>query len=79
MRREKGGPPGDLYVCILVRPHKIFKRQGYDIYCDIPITFGRAALGAELGSTLEGKDKYRIPEDAQTGTVFVCATEVFRI
>ena len=68
---ERGGPPGDLYVYITVRPHKIFKRQGYDIYCDIPITFGQAALGAELQvPTLEGKIKYRIPEGTQTGTVF---------
>jgi molecular chaperone DnaJ len=58
-------------VYITVRPHKIFKRQGYDIYCDIPITFGQAALGAELQvPTLEGKIKYRIPEGTQTGTVF---------
>lgn len=68
---ERGGPPGDLYVYITVRPHKIFKRQGYDIYCNIPITFGQAALGAELQvPTLEGKIKYRIPEGTQTGTVF---------
>lgn len=68
---ERGGPPGDLYVYITVRPHKIFKRQGYDIYCDIPISFGQAALGAELQvPTLEGKIKYRIPEGTQTGTVF---------
>ncbi|NLX71365.1 MAG: molecular chaperone DnaJ [Clostridiales bacterium] len=68
---ERGGPPGDLYVYITVLPHKIFKRQGYDLYCDIPITFGQAALGAELQvPTLEGTVKYRIPEGTQTGTVF---------
>ena len=68
---ERGGSPGDLYVYVSVRPHKIFKRRGYDIYCDIPITFGQAALGAELQiPTLEGNVKYSIPEGTQTGTVF---------
>lgn len=68
---ERGGPPGDLYVYITVRPHKIFKREGYDVYCEVPITFGQAALGAEIEvPTLEGKMKYRIPEGTQPGTVF---------
>ncbi len=68
---EKGGPAGDLYVNIIVKPHKLFERRGYDLHCDIPITFGQAALGAELEvPTLEGKVKYTIPEGTQTGTVF---------
>lgn len=68
---EKGGPSGDLYVYITVRPHKLFKRKNYDIHCDIPITFGQAALGAEIEvPTLEGRVKYNIPEGTQTGTVF---------
>jgi len=58
-------------VYITVRPHKIFKREGYDVYCEVPITFGQAALGAEIEvPTLEGKMKYRIPEGTQPGTVF---------
>lgn len=68
---EKGGPSGDLYVYISVRPHKLFKRKGYDLYCDIPITFGQAALGADIEvPTLGGKVKYTVPEGTQTGTVF---------
>lgn len=68
---EHGGPPGDLYVYITVLPHKVFKREGYDLYCEVPITFGQAALGAEIEvPTLEGKIKYRIPEGTQPGTVF---------
>ncbi len=68
---EKGGPSGDLYVYITVRPHKLFKRKNYDMHCDIPITYGQAALGAEIEvPTLEGKAKYNIPEGTQTGTVF---------
>ncbi|MDD2503511.1 MAG: molecular chaperone DnaJ [Clostridia bacterium] len=68
---ELGGPSGDLYVSISVRPHKLFVRKGYDLYCDVPITFGQAALGSELEvPTLGGKVKYSIPQGTQTGTVF---------
>jgi molecular chaperone DnaJ len=66
-----GGPPGDLYVNIRVKPHPIFSREGYDVICEIPITFTQAALGAELEiPTLEGTMKFTIPEGTQTGTVF---------
>ena len=68
---ERGGPPGDLYVYITVKPHSLFVRKGYDIHCDVPITFVQAALGDEIEvPTLEGKVKYKIPEGTQTGTVF---------
>jgi molecular chaperone DnaJ len=68
---EMGGPSGDLYVSISVRPHKLFVRRGYDLFCDIPITFGQAALGSDIEvPTLSGKVKYTIPEGTQTGTVF---------
>jgi molecular chaperone DnaJ len=67
----KGGPPGDLYIVVRVIPHKIFKRDGYDIICEIPITFVQAALGDEIVvPTLDGKVKYNIPEGTQSGTVF---------
>ncbi len=67
----KGGPRGDLYVTINVLPHKIFKRDGYDVICEMPITFVQAALGDELEvPTLEGKVKYKMPEGTQSGTVF---------
>lgn len=68
---SKGGPPGDLYIVIRVLPHRIFQRDGYDIICEIPITFVQAALGDEIiVPTLEEKVKYKIPEGTQSGTVF---------
>ncbi|HHW00505.1 MAG TPA: molecular chaperone DnaJ [Clostridiaceae bacterium] len=67
----RGGPSGDLFILIRVRPHPLFKRQGNDVVCEIPITFVQAALGTELEvPTLDGKVKYNIPEGTQTGTVF---------
>jgi len=67
----RGGPPGDLYVYISVKPHKVFRRDGYDVFCEIPITFSQAALGDEIEvPTLEGKTKLRIPEGTQTGSNF---------
>ncbi len=68
---RNGGGNGDLYVTVSVRPHPVFERDGFDIYCDIPITFVEAALGAEIDvPTLEGKVKYNIPEGTQTDTRF---------
>lgn len=67
----KGGPAGDLYVSIRVKPHALFKRDGYDIVCDTPISYVQAALGAEIEvQTLDGVHKHNIPEGTQTGTVF---------
>lgn len=66
-----GGPSGDLRVNINVRPHPIFERQGYDVYCDIPITFAQAALGDEITvPTLDGKVKFQIHEGTQPGDEF---------
>ena len=68
---ERGGPSGDLYVYITVKPHSLFVRKGYDLHCDVPITFVQATLGDEVEvPTLEGKVKYKIPEGTQTGTIF---------
>ena len=68
---KNGGDYGDLYVTVSVRPHTVFERDGYDIYCDVPITFVEAALGAEIDiPTLDGKVKYTIPEGTQTDTRF---------
>lgn len=65
------GPRGDLLVVITVKPHQIFKRDGYDVKIDMPITFVQAALGDEVEvPTLDGKVKYKIPEGTQGGTVF---------
>ena len=67
----RGGPPGDLFVTVIVNPHPIFRRQGNDVVCEIPITFVQAALGAELEvPTLDGKVRYSIPEGTQTGSIF---------
>ena len=66
-----GGPPGDLYIYITVKPHELFRRRGNDIYCEIPISFVQAALGDEiLVPTLDGQARLRIPEGTQTGTSF---------
>ena len=68
---RNGGGYGDLYVTVSIRPHTVFERDGYNIYCDVPITFVEAALGAEIDiPTLEGKIKYTIPEGTQTDSMF---------
>ncbi len=66
-----GGPAGDLHINISVRPHPIFERNGYDVYCSIPVTFVEAALGAEITvPTLDGKVKFTIHEGTQPGDEF---------
>ena len=68
---ENGGRAGDLVIIVNVRKDDIFERDGSDIYCEVPITFAEATLGAEIDiPTLEGKMKYTIPEGTQSGTVF---------
>ncbi len=68
---ERGGPAGDLYVYINIKPHEIFERDGNDVWCEIPISFAKAAIGGSIQvPTIEGKVKYEVPEGTQTGTVF---------
>ena len=69
---RNGGPAGDLIVVVTVKPHKFFERRGNNVYCEEPISFAEAALGAEIDiPTLGGgTEKYRIPEGTQTGTSF---------
>ncbi len=68
---DKGAPAGDLYVYINVKDHEIFERDGDDVWCEIPISFTKAALGGSIEvPTLEGKVKYEVPSGTQTGTVF---------
>jgi molecular chaperone DnaJ len=68
---EHGGPAGDLYVQISVREHPIFKRDGGDLYCEVPIGFTTAALGGELDvPTLNGRVKLKVPAESQTGKLF---------
>lgn len=66
-----GGPKGDLYVYIYVRPHKEFERNGNDVVSRVNISFAQAALGATVQvNTLDGKVDLKIPEGTQTGTAF---------
>jgi len=68
---EGGGSTGDLVVIIRIREHGIFRREGDDVWCDVPISFTQAALGAVIDvPTVEGKVKMRIPEGTQSGRVF---------
>jgi molecular chaperone DnaJ len=66
-----GSTPGDLYVEVRVREHAIFQREGDDLYCEVPIRFSQAALGADLKvPTLEGEAVITIPVETQTGKLF---------
>ena len=66
-----GGPSGNLHVTVLVRPHPFFERDGYDVWCEVTISFAQAALGDTLEvPTLEGKVRYDVPAGTQPGTVF---------
>ncbi|WP_100398294.1 molecular chaperone DnaJ [Bacillus sp. FJAT-44742] len=68
---KNGGPSGDLYVVFNVRPHEFFKRDGDDIYCDMPLTFTQVALGDEIEvPTLHGRVKQKIPAGTQSGVQF---------
>ena len=67
----RGGPNGDLYIVVNVKPHNLFRRDGYNLILDYPISFATAALGADIQvPTLSGPIKYRIPEGTQPGTEF---------
>lgn len=66
-----GGPSGDLHVYVSVRPHPIFERRGNDIWCEMPITFTQAALGADvIVPTIDGKVEYQVHAGTQPGDVF---------
>ncbi|MGS0674686.1 molecular chaperone DnaJ [Shewanella sp. 0m-4] len=68
---EFGAPPGDLYVQVSVREHAIFQRDGNNLYCEVPISFSKAALGGEIEvPTLDGKVNLKIPTETQTGRMF---------
>lgn len=66
-----GGPPGDLYVEIRLKPHAIFQRDGDDLHCELPIPFTTAALGGTVAvPTLGGEAEISIPEGSQSGKTF---------
>ena len=66
-----GGPSGDVNIMVTLRPDTLFERDGFDVWCYIPITFSQAVLGDEITvPTIDGKVKYTVPEGTQSGTVF---------
>ena len=66
-----GGPSGDVNIMVTLRPDTLFERDGFDVWCDIPITFSQAVLGDEITvPTIDGKVKYTVPEGTLSGTVF---------
>ena len=66
-----GGPPGDLYVVVNLKPHSVFQREGGDLHCEMPVSFATAALGGEIEiPTLDGHANIKIPAETQTGQVF---------
>lgn len=67
-----GGPSGNLIIEVRVREDKIFRREGNNIYCEVPISFAEATLGAEIDIPIlgGGSEKYRIPEGTQSGSEF---------
>jgi molecular chaperone DnaJ len=68
---ERGGPPGDLYIYLGVKPHPIFTRENNDIICEVPISFAQAALGSEIEvPTLDGPAKLKVPHGTQSNKVF---------
>ncbi|MHB1516046.1 MAG: molecular chaperone DnaJ [Acidiferrobacteraceae bacterium] len=68
---EHGGPPGDLYVQVKIKPHPLFRREGDDLHCEMPVSFVIAALGGEVGiPTLDGRANLKIPPETQSDKVF---------
>jgi molecular chaperone DnaJ len=66
-----GGGPGDLHVIMRIKEHPVFRREGSEVWCDVPISFTQAALGAVIEvPTLDGNVRMRIPEGTQSGRVF---------
>ena len=71
-----GGPPGDLFVFIRVKPHEYFERQDFNLYCAVPVSITQAALGAEIQvTTLDGKAKVKIPPGTQNGAMIPIKNE----
>ncbi len=66
-----GGPPGDLYVQVHVKPHAVFQRDGDDLHCEMPVSFSAAALGGEIEiPTLDGSARIKVPSETQSGKAF---------
>jgi molecular chaperone DnaJ len=68
---RNGGPPGDLYIEMNVKPHPIFEREGDDLSCEVPVSFATAVLGGAVNvPTLEGEVSLKVPAETQSGRVF---------
>ncbi len=68
---DRGSTPGDLYVTVIVKEHPLFQREEYEVFCEVPISFTQAALGAKIDvPTLDGKVKMTVPAGTQSGKVF---------
>jgi molecular chaperone DnaJ len=68
---RNGGPAGDLYVEIRINPHKIFRREGADLSCEVPVSIATAALGGDVElPTLDGHVSLKIPPGTQSDKVF---------
>jgi len=68
---RNGGPPGDLYIEMNVKPHPIFEREGDDLSCEVPVSFATAVLGGAVNvPTLESEVSLKIPAETQSGRVF---------
>ena len=66
-----GGPPGHLFVVVHVKDHEFFRRDGVNLFCEMPVHFTMVALGGEIQvPTLDGTEKVKVPEGTQTGTTF---------
>jgi molecular chaperone DnaJ len=66
-----GGPPGDLYVQVHLKPHPVFQRDHDDLHCEMPVSFATAALGGEIEiPTLEGSARIKVPPETQSGKTF---------
>lgn len=66
-----GGPRGDLYIYLNIEEHPFFKRDGNDLYCDVPVSFPQAVLGAEIEvPTIEGTYKLKVPSGTPSGKIF---------
>jgi molecular chaperone DnaJ len=68
----RGGPPGDLYIFLSIKPHEFFQRDGADLYCKVPISMTTAALGGSFEvTTLDGtQTRVKVPEGTQSGRQF---------
>lgn len=77
---DVGAPKGDLYIIVHLKRHSIYTRKGENVFCEIPITFTQATLGADLQIPMvDGtQEKYRIPDGTQTGTKFTIKSKGFK-